>query len=101
MNVNRILVWVLSIWHHLILDLLDIKKPRSFIGKNPFSPTSDKSFILSEGIQAEDNNDIQFIEKSLLRSSLRTDEYKLIRYPGHDELYNIIKRSFGIRKSCE
>jgi arylsulfatase A-like enzyme len=74
----------------LILDLMNVKKPRAFMGQNPLSNQYRKSWVLSQGIQADDPNDIQQLQKGQLFSSLRTYQHKLLRTPDGDELYDVI-----------
>jgi len=74
----------------LTLDLMNIKKPRQFMGQNPLSSQYQKVPVLSQGIQADDPNNLQLIQKGVSVSSVKTEKYKLLRTPDGDELYDTI-----------
>jgi arylsulfatase A-like enzyme len=73
----------------LILDLMQIKKPRTFMGQNPLSSHPQRSWVFSQGVQVEHPNNIEEMQTGTLISSLRTETLKLIRNSGNDELYDL------------
>ena len=74
----------------LILDLMMIQKPRSFLGKNPFLTVSGTPWVFSQGIQATDPNDFHNLQTGALISSLRTENFKFIQKCNHYELYDLL-----------
>lgn len=74
----------------LILDLMKIEKPRTFMGKNPFLSVSGPSWVFSQGVQATDPNDFHNLQTGVLISSLRTENFKLIQKCDHYELYDLL-----------
>jgi arylsulfatase A-like enzyme len=85
----------------LILDLMKIEKPRSFMGKNPFLTIYQTPAVLSQGFQATDPNDFHNLHEGVLITSLRTENFKVIQKCDHTELYDLQSDPFEMENIAE
>lgn len=70
----------------LILDILGIDKPKTFMGESPLKLKPFKKPVISQGIQCADPNQIKYLKEGIAIHSYRTNRYKLIYREGHMEL---------------
>jgi arylsulfatase A-like enzyme len=73
----------------LILDILGIDKPKTFMGESPLKLKPFKKPVISQGIQCADPNQVEYLKNGIAIHSYRTNRYKLIYREGRMELYDL------------
>jgi arylsulfatase A-like enzyme len=81
----------------LILDILGIDNPKTFMGESPLKLKPFKKPVISQGIQCADPNQIEYLKEGIKIQSYRTNHYKLIYREGHMELYNLKEDPMELR----
>jgi len=81
----------------LILDILGIDNPKTFMGESPLKSNPFKKPVVSQGIQCADPNQVEYLKKGKAIHSYRTNRYKLIYREGRTELYDLKEDPMELR----
>ena len=81
----------------LILDILGIDNPKTFMGESPLKSKPFKKPVISQGIQCADPNQIEYLKEGKAIHSYRTNRYKLIYREGRTELYDLKEEPMELR----